>query len=283
MRSNQAFGSRLFEAGNVLLLLVVTLLCLLPFAYVIVSSFASTDSIIPKGFSLVTYEYIFSTGTFIKSLGISIYITVLGTFINLLFTTTMAYPLSRSTLLGRKPVLFLVMFTMLFSGGMIPAYFVVKWFGLINSLWALMIPNAISAFNLIILRNFFQQIPEGLEESAKIDGCTDFGIFFRIILPLSVPALATFGLFYAVTHWNSYVHAILYLNDNTKWPVQVLMRNIIILANSSIGDGNDFDVEIPPQPIKMAVIVVSTLPILLVYPFLQKHFAKGVLVGSIKG
>jgi len=146
-----------------------------------------------------------------------------------------------------------------------------------------MIPNAISAFNLLILRNFFQQIPEGLEESAKIDGCTDFGIFLRIILPLSIPALATFGLFYAVTHWNSYVHAVLYLNDNTKWPVQVLMRNIIILANSSIGDGNDFDVEIPPQPIKMAVIVVSTLPILVVYPFLQKHFAQGVLVGSIKG
>ena len=214
---------------------------------------------------------------------VSIYITVVGTFINLLMTSLMAYPLAKQTLRGRGPILLGVLFTMLFSGGLIPTYFVVKELHLTNTLWSLMIPSAISAFNLIVLKNFFQQIPDGLEDSAKIDGCNDVGVLFRIVLPLSMPAMATFSLFYAVAHWNQFFNAILYINDNTKWPIQVLLREIVILAQSRIGDTSMDDVEIQPLTIRMAVIVFATLPILVVYPFLQKHFAKGVMLGSVKG
>jgi putative aldouronate transport system permease protein len=214
---------------------------------------------------------------------VSIYITVVGTFINLLFTSLMAYPLAKTQLRGRQIILLGVLFTMLFGGGMIPTYFVVKALHLTNSLWALMIPSAISAFNLIVLKNFFQNIPDGLEDSARIDGCNDVGVLFRIVLPLSLPAMATFGLFYAVGHWNQFFNAILYINDNRMWPIQVLLREIVILAQSSIGDTTIDSADIQPLTIRMAVIVFATIPILMVYPFLQKHFAKGVMLGSVKG
>lgn len=179
----------------------------------------------------------------------------------------------------------MVVFTMLFSGGMIPSFLVVKELGLIDSLAALIVPTAINAFNLIIMRNFFQNLPDGLEESAKMDGCSDWGILLRIVIPLSMPAIATISLFYAVTYWNTYMTAILYLNDAAKWPVQVILRQIVILASGLAADTSGMDdfVRPPEQTVKMAVIVVATVPILLVYPFLQKHFAKGALLGSIKG
>lgn len=284
MIADKSLASRAFEWGNAAFLLLVGVITVLPFAYVVVSSFSLTDAIVPRGLSLDAYRYIFSTNKVFRGLLNSVYITVVGTLINLLFTSLMAYPLSRKSLRGRSWILVMVLFTMLFQGGMIPTYFVVKWFGLVNTYWSQMIPGAISAFNLIVLKNFFQQLPDGLEDSAKIDGATDWGVLLRIVLPLSLPALATFGLFYAVGHWNSYVQAVLYLNDAGKWPIQVLMRHMIILASSSIGDSSRFsEVNIPPQPVKMAVIVVSTIPIMLVYPFLQKHFAKGVMLGSVKG
>jgi putative aldouronate transport system permease protein len=157
---------------------------------------------------------------------------------------------------------------------------------LLNSYWSLMLPVAISAFNLIVLKSFFQQLPEGLEEAAKIDGCNDMRILWQIVVPLSLPAIATFSLFYAVNHWNLFFTAILYLNDNYKWPVQVWLRQIIILSQGGVGDSATFEESYaapPAQIIKMTVIIVSTLPILCVYPFLQKHFAKGVLIGSVKG
>jgi putative aldouronate transport system permease protein len=198
----------------------------------------------------------------------------------------MAYGLARRDLPGRNQIMFLVLFTMLFSGGMIPTFLVVKSMGLIDSYASLVVPTAINAFNLIIMRNFFQNLPDGLEESAKIDGAGDWGILFRIVIPLSMPAIATISLFYAVTYWNTYLQAILYLNDAAKWPVQIILRQIVILASGLTADtsgfGDDF-VRPPEQTVKMAVIVVATLPILIVYPFLQKHFAKGALLGSIKG
>jgi putative aldouronate transport system permease protein len=219
----------------------------------------------------------------LRSLGVSVYITVVGTLINLVFTSLMAYPLAKPHLRGRQVILLGVLFTMLFSGGLIPTYFVVKAVGLTNTLWSLMIPGAISGFNLIVLKNFFQSIPEGLEDSAKIDGCNDFGVLMRIVIPLSMPAMATFALFYAVGHWNTFFSAIIYINDNKLWPVQVLLREVVIMAQSRIGDTEMDEALIQPLTIRMAVIVFATLPILVVYPFLQKHFAKGVLLGSIKG
>ncbi|TBL78518.1 carbohydrate ABC transporter permease [Paenibacillus thalictri] len=276
---------RLVDCANLAFLSLVGVMTVLPFAYIVVSSFSATEALIPTVFTLDGYRYIFSTKTLLRGLGVSIYITVVGTLLNLLFTSLMAYPLARKTLVGRSPLLLLVLFTMLFSGGMIPTYFIVKGVGLIDSLWALMLPGAISAFNLIVLKNFFQQIPDGLEESAKIDGANDLQILTRIVLPLSLPAMATFSLFYAVGHWNAYFNAVLYLNDAAKWPVQVLLRQIVILSQGNIGDSTqmDQDAVIQPQSVKMAVVVISTIPIMLVYPFLQKHFAKGVLLGSVKG
>ncbi|VTR42953.1 maltose transporter permease [Actinobacillus pleuropneumoniae] len=203
----------------------------------------------------------------------------------MLLTCLMAYGLSRRDLDGRNFIMFMVLFTDAVQRGMIPTFLVVKEMGLIDTYAALIVPTAINAFNLIIMRNFFQNLPEGLEESAKIDGAGDWGILFRIVIPLSMPAIATISLFYAVTYWNTYMSAILYLNDAAKWPVQVILRQIVILASGLAADTSGMDefVRPPEQTVKMAVIVIATLPILCVYPFLQKHFAKGALLGSIKG
>lgn len=293
MRKYSSFWGQVFDISNVLLLTMLSLICILPFIYILAGSFSSSEAMLrtgfilfPTNFSLDGYRYIFSSGTILKSLWVSVYITVIGTATNLFFTCLMAYPLTRKDLDGRNMVMLMVLFTMIFSGGMIPTYLVVKATGLLDSMWSLIIPVAISAYNLIILKNFFQQIPSELDESAKMDGCNDIGILFRIILPLSGPALATFALFYAVGHWNSYFNAILYINDNAKWPIQVWLRQIVILSEGSIGDSEALDssfVMPPAEVIKMAVIVIATVPILIVYPFLQKHFAKGVLLGSVKG
>jgi len=272
---------------------ILGILTVLPFLYIIGNSFATEAEItersfflIPKVFSFSAYEYIFSSSTIFRSIGVSIFVTVAGTLVNLFFTLTMAYPLSRSDFWGRNVMMNMVIFSMLFGGGMIPTYLVIRGLGLLDSYWALMLPGAISAFNLIVVKNFFQQMPPGLEEAARIDGCSDLGVLWRIVLPLSKPVIATFALFYAVGHWNNFFSALLYISDSDKWPLQVMLRQIVLLSQASVGDMANMDpnfVQPPEQSIKMAVIVVGTIPILLVYPFLQKHFAKGVMLGSIKG
>lgn len=293
MVQDKSFGNKIFDIANAAVLGLLALVTVVPFIYVIAGSFATQAELLERGFllfptkfSLSAYDFIFSTSTLVRSLFVTIFITVVGTLINLVFTCLMAYPMARKDLDFRKPIQFMVIFTMLFSGGMIPTFLVVKHLHLIDTYWSLLLPGAISAFNLIIIRSFFQQLPEGLEESAKIDGASDPGILFRIVLPLSMPVLATFSLFYAVGHWNTFFNAVLYINDSTKWPIQVLLRQIVILSQGgSLGDTTAFEQDfVPPeQAVKMAVIVVSTIPILTVYPFLQKHFAKGVLLGSVKG
>ncbi|WP_159883753.1 carbohydrate ABC transporter permease [Paenibacillus puerhi] len=278
---------------NYTLLGLIALITILPFINVIAGSFTTVQElaqkqfvIIPTVFSLDAYRYIFSTNTIFRAMAVSIGVTGIGTLVSMVLTSLMAYGLSKREVVGRSQVMFLVMFTMLFSGGMIPTFLVVKAMGLIDSYWSLIIPGAINAFNLIIMRNFFSNLPDGLEESAKIDGCSDWGILLRIVIPLSMAAIATISLFYAVTYWNTYMQAVLYLNDSTKWPIQVILRQIVILASGISADTSGFDdsfITPPEQTVKMAVIVVATLPILLVYPFLQKHFAKGALLGSVKG
>lgn len=291
MVEDRTLGGRLFGAVNFTLLALIALITVLPFIHVVAGSFTTSAELavkkfvlIPTVWSLDAYKFIFSTNTIFKAMAVSVGVTVIGTLFSMFVTALMAYGLSRRDLDGRQVIMFLVVFTMLFNGGLIPTFLVVKSLGLIDSYAALILPSAISAFNLIILKNFFQNVPEGLEESAKIDGCSDWGILFRIVLPLSMPAIATISLFYAVTYWNTYLSAILYLDNSAKWPIQVLLRQIVVLA-SGMDYSSALDSEVPPpdQTIKMAVIVVATLPILLVYPFLQKHFAKGALLGSIKG
>ena len=244
--------------------------------------------IIPQDVTLDAYKYIFSSNKLVQSFGNSVFITVVGTIINLFFTVTFAYPLSKKYLRARGFLLNMVIFSMFFSGGMIPSYILISnWLGMKNSYWSVLIPGAISAYNLMIVKNFFQGIPQELEESAHIDGCNDLGTLIKIVLPLSLPVLATFGLFYAVGHWNAYFGAMIYMTGaREKWPLQVILREIIVMSTTSAGDMALMDpnfVEPPEQSIKMAVIVVATVPIMCVYPFLQKYFVKGVMVGALKG
>jgi putative aldouronate transport system permease protein len=282
MHHNQTFGEKIFEICNYILLGLIGLLTFLPFVYVIITSFSADTSGWPSDYNLDAYRYIFSTKTFVRSLGVSIYITLLGTALSLLTTALMAYSLSYKQLPGRSKIMLLVLFTMLFQGGLIPTYFVVKELNMIDSLWALMIPGLVSAFYLIILRDFFSSVPTELIESAKMDGAHEIVVLIKIVLPLSLPSLAAFGLFYAVGIWNQYFNAIMFINTPDKWPVQVLLRQIVVLASGGLGDGGE-SVAFYGESVKMAVIVVSTIPIMIVYPFLQKHFAKGALMGSVKG
>ena len=274
-----------------ILLTLIAVIMVIPFIYVIAASFATEAEIqtrpiffIPDSPTLDAYARIFDMndmGTRVfHSLLISVCVTAIGTFINLFFTTTMAYGLSRTNLIGKKPLLNMVLFTMVFGGGMIPLFLVVKGLGMYDTYAALILPGAISAYNMIIVRNFFIELPRELEEAASIDGCSDIGIFIKIALPLSLPCLATFGLFYAVGHWNNYFGALLYLEDSTKFPFQLVLRNIVMQTAETQTDPNAL---IPEDTLKMAVIVIGTVPILIVYPFLQKHFAAGVMVGAVKG
>ncbi|WP_062104484.1 carbohydrate ABC transporter permease [Bacillus niameyensis] len=286
------FGSKLFDSVNIIILIVIAFAMIFPFFYIFAVSFSSISDFLnndfllwPKKWVTDAYSYILSSDRFIRSILVTIYITVVGTLVNLFFTATMAYSLSRA-MIGQRAILLLVLFTMLFSAGMIPTYMVVKETGLINSIWALIIPVAVSPFNLIILRQFFLGIPDDLKEAALIDGAQELQIFWKIILPLSKPALAAFGLFYAVGHWNSYFSGVLYLSSPEKWPIQVILRQIVIVnePNAALG-ANEMVMEAlpPPETVQMAAILLATLPILVVYPFLQKHFAKGVMLGSVKG
>ena len=292
---NATIGSRVFDAFNYLFLTLVAFTTIFPFIYIIGASFATEYEIatrpmfiIPRDATINAYKFIFSSNKILQGFGNSIFITVVGTAINLFCTVTMAYAISKPRLRGRNFFLNLIIFSMFFSGGMIPGYIVVaNILNLKNTYWSVLLPGAISAYNLMIVKNFFQGIPQELEESASIDGCTDIGVLWKIVLPLSLPVLATFGLFYAVGHWNAYFGAMIYMTGaKEKWPLQVLLRELIIMSNGSAGDMANMDPEFvqpPEQSVKMAVIVVSTVPIMCVYPFLQKYFVKGVMVGALKG
>ena len=292
---NSTPGSIAFNIFNYVFVTLVAITTIIPFIYLVGASFATEYEIatrpmffIPQDVSTGAYEYIFSSSKIVRGFGNSALITVAGTLINLFFTVTMAYALSKPRLRGRNFFLNMVIISMFFSGGMIPGYIIVaNVLGLKNTYWSVLLPGAISAYNLMIVKNFFQGIPQELEESASIDGCNDLGILWKIVLPLSLPVLATFGLFYAVGHWNAYFGAMIYMKTaKEKWPLQVLLRELIIMSNGTAGDltnmADDF-VQPPEQSIKMAVIVVSTVPIMCVYPFLQKYFVKGVMVGALKG
>ncbi|GAA4487682.1 carbohydrate ABC transporter permease [Microbacterium panaciterrae] len=282
-------AGRVFDVFNVALLLLVGVVALVPFLYVLAGSFAteselSTRSFFlwPDTFSLKAYESILTSPAFVRAIVTTILVTVVGTAIQLLLTAAMAYPLSKANLPGGRVIMGLVVVTLVFGGGMIPTFLVVKDLGLLNTYWALVLPAAINPFSLIIIKNFFQQLPAELEESAKIDGANELQTLWRIILPLSKPVLATFALFYAVGIWNDFMSPLLYLNDSSMWTLQMFLRQVTVATDLSMVQGDMS--ELPPaQGIKFAVIVVATVPILLMYPFLQKHFAKGMLIGSVKG
>ncbi|KAF2418522.1 carbohydrate ABC transporter permease [Microbacterium sp. B35-30] len=282
-------AGRVFDVFNVVLLIAIGIVALVPFVYVLAGSFATEAELAtrsfflwPETFSLDAYEAIFTSPAFIRALITTIAVTAVGTAVQLALTATMAYPLSKANLPGGRVILSLIVFTMVFGGGMIPTFLVVKDLGLLNNYWALILPMAINPFSLIIIKNFFQQLPAELEESAKIDGANELQTLWNIVLPLSKPVLATFALFYAVGIWNDFMSPLLYLNDNSMWTLQMFLRQVTVATDLSVVEQDP--TQLPPaQGIKFAVIIVATLPIVLFYPFLQKHFAKGMLIGSVKG
>ncbi|BFT74739.1 carbohydrate ABC transporter permease [Paenibacillus sp. P36] len=270
-------------------ILVISLISVIfPFLYVVLTSFAPREEIVTRGFFLIphqwtinAYGYLMNSEQFVISFKNAVYITLVGTTVNMALTSLMAYGLSKSWLGGRRVLNFMVLFTMLFGGGIIPTYLVVKSLHLLNSYWALFLSGAIAPFHLIVLRSFFQNIPIELEESARIDGCGELRLFWQVILPLSLPAVATFTLFYAVQNWNAYFNAVMYLNDSDKWPLQVFLRQMMNEANGSM-ETMATTFQYSPA-VKMAAIVLTALPLLVGYPFMQKYFNKGMLMGSVKG
>ncbi|WP_163541014.1 carbohydrate ABC transporter permease [Occultella kanbiaonis] len=270
------------------------LLVLVPFLGIVSTSLASREAVtgaggfllIPDGVHWDAYTAVLSGGVVTRALMVSIGVTLVGTAVSLAFTSMLAYTLSaRTGTFGQRPMLMLVLLALLFGPGMIPSYLVVRELGLTDNYLALILPGAVAAFNVIIVRSFFLGLPAELLDSARIDGASEFTIFRKIVLPLSKAALAVIGLFYAVGYWNSFFNALLYINDNAMWPLQLVLRSYVV-DGASLGSGelsSMGDVFPPQQSIQMAILVISIVPILIVYPFLQKHFAKGVLTGAVKG
>lgn len=289
--NKRSIGSIIFDTANAIILLAMGIGAIIPFIYVVAASLTPQEELIkysfilyPRKLTFDAYKYVFSTNTIPKALMVSVFVTLVGTLLNLGATSLMAYPLAHTRIYGHKIFMLMVTVTLVFGGGMIPSYMLIKNLGLMDTYAAVLVPGAIGAFELILFKNFFQQIPAELEESAKIDGCNDLRILFTIILPLSKPLLATFGVMSAVGNWNAWFNYILYISDPKKWPVQVVLQMMVSSANAQIGDTAINQDYVPPQEIiKMCVIVIVTLPIMIVYPFLQKYFTKGMLVGSVKG
>lgn len=289
----QGFADRTFTVVNVTVLGIIALITFFPLYYVFVVSFTDPSEFIkggvilfPKKWSLVSYRYLLSTNAFLKAIGNSTFLATVGTAFSLLVTSGLSYALSRRRLQGRRIFLLLILLTTLFNPGIIPPYLLVRDLHLINSIWSLILPVLTSGWYVLLMKGFFDSIPSSLEEAARIDGCNDFSVWLRIILPLSLPSLAAFGLFYAVAYWNTFFTALLYINDFKKHPLQVLLQNMLIDASTAAGGSAAQELiseqRIPPETLKMAAVVIATVPILMVYPFLQKHFAKGAMVGSVK-
>ncbi|GAB2022166.1 carbohydrate ABC transporter permease [Pseudolactococcus yaeyamensis] len=291
-------GDKIFKIAVLIFVILSTLVVLYPLIYIISASVSNPEFVnsgemwlLPKGFTWDGYDTIFKNPDIWNGYKNTILYTLLGTFINLAVTLPCAYALSRPELYGKKYFLGFMMLTMFISGGLIPSYLLVKGLGMLNTIWALVIPSAASVYNIIVTRSFFEStIPREMEEAAIIDGANDFIVFFKIVLPLSMPIVAVMGLFYGVGHWNSYLPALIYLSDKTMYPLQMVLREILVLQDmSSNATANASTAELLHskqllvQVIKYGVMLVSTLPIVMVYPFLQRYFVKGVMVGSLKG
>lgn len=287
IRYRRSWGSRLFDWSNHLLLGASTLIVLIPLLYLLLSSIATNaeidrGAVIPTQYTLDAYRVALSTPLLMNGYAISLFITVVGTVISMTFTTMMAYALSKRDLPFRRFILFFVVMTMMINAGLIPYYLVVRGLGLLNSIWSLIIPSALSAFNVILMKNFFLTIPDDLEDAARLDGCNDLGVFVRIVLPLSKPALAAFSLFYAVGYWNSYFNAILFINDPAKMPLQVVLNQLLTVEQIPEQDIVRLSQLPYPFTLKAAAVVLSVIPVLLVYPWIQKYFTQGILMGSMK-
>lgn len=279
-----------FDYINPIVLFLISLLMILPIFNIVAQSLSSPTAIDsgkvlfwPIGLTGENYASVLREASIWKAFGISVWITVAGTLISLVMTTLLAYPLSRQEYKGKRFVLLLVLITMIFHAPLIPNYLLIRSLHLLNSLWALMLPGAISAFNLFIMRSFFLSLPNELIESARIDGAGELRTLWSIIVPLSKPVMATMCIIYSVGIWNNYSNALYYINDRNLLPLQVKLRELVITDSSSLTSTSVSDaLALSPEGLKMTIIVIATVPIMLVYPFLQKYFIKGMLIGSIK-
>ena len=286
-------GEKIFTVFNYPFITVLCLVMLYPFWHVVMQSFSSMEETLkggmflyPKGFNIDTYKSVFNNPQVFTGFGTSFMVTIVGTVLGTLLTAMTAYPLSKARLRGGKVMMVLVLFTMIFAAGMIPSFLLVQGLGLLDNRLALILPALVSAYNCIIMKNFFLSIPESLEESARIDGANDIRIFFSIIVPLSKATIATIALFMAVAYWNDYFSTVLYIRSSDKWALQAVLRNMLTntqqaMAQAGVNVINTSNTN--SETIKAGTIVISTVPILVVYPFVQKYFVTGVMIGGVKG
>ncbi|ANY76321.1 sugar ABC transporter permease [Paenibacillus ihbetae] len=291
----ESAGDRLFDIINYILLAIVLTIVLYPLIFVAVASISNPAAVVkgevwllPKEINFTGYEKVFANKEILNGYMNTILYTVAGTIVNVGMTILAAYPLSRKDFRGRNIFTALFVFTMFFSGGLIPTYLIVKDLGMTNTMWALIIPNAVAVWNIIIMRTFFQQsIPFEIQESAQMDGCGNLKILLKIILPLSMPILAVMTLFYSVAHWNSFFSALIYLTERDKYPLQLFLREILIQSNMQdmiqTSEESLAKTIMEAESIKYALVIVANLPILMLYPFLQRYFVKGMVIGAIKG
>ncbi|MGL5021282.1 MAG: carbohydrate ABC transporter permease [Mycoplasmatales bacterium] len=285
-------GEKIFIYVNLILLIIFSLTIILPILNIVALSFSSNAfiksgavSFIPKGFTLDSYNYLLQDSGIFQAFKISVIVTVVGTIFSMLITIFVSYPLSKPNLKYRKGILLFFVFTMMFSGGLVPSFILMNGLGLLNTIWVLILPGMFSAYNMLLVKNYMEGIPESLEESARIDGASDFVVFKKIILPLSKPVLATVGLFTAVGYWNSYFGGIMYITDPNLKPLQTKLYELVqasTLIWQLSAEQQQQLANISSSGIQSATILVATIPILCVYPFLQKHFVKGIVVGSEK-
>ena len=290
-KMRKSIGEKAFNVINVLFMLLISALMVMPIVNAFAISFSANAPAArgevgfwPINFTIDAYRYLKNFAIIGTGFQNSFFLLFCGTGINMFLTILTAYPLSRRRLKGRKIFMTGIIFTMMFGGGLIPSYLLIMNLKLLDSIWSLILPGAISAWNLIIMKNFFESLPMELIEAARVDGMSEPGIVLKIIIPLSMSAIATIALFYGVSHWNSYFSAAIYINDRAKWPLQLVLREIVVAAQMAQAQtGMDLALNVPVEPLKMAVIVVTTTPILCIYPFIQKYFVKGVIMGAIKG
>lgn len=289
----KSFGRLVFEAINTCFMIAMIIITLYPLLYVVFASLSNANEFLshtgillrPIGFDTISYRRAFEHPLILSSYWNTIVLVTVGTTINVILTAVGAYFMSRNNVLYKRQISMAIIFTMFFSGGLIPLYLTVKDLGLYNSFWALILPTAVNTFNLIVMKTGFEAIPESLEESARIDGAGHFTILFKLVMPLSLPTVAVIILYYGVAHWNAWFNASIFLNTAEKYPLQLVLRQILI-SNST--DAMTIGIDIGEQlaiseTIKYATIVIATLPILLIYPFLQKYFVKGIMIGAVKG
>ncbi len=290
----ETFGDRLFLTGIYIFLILVLLIILLPLMNILSSSFSHPSAVVagkvwlfPVDFSLAGYQAVFDNPNIILGFRNSILYTIAGTLVNVVLTIMIAYPLSRKTFYGRGLIMAVLVFTMLFDGGLIPYYLVVKALGLLNTPWAMILPGAVAVFQVIIARTFFQTtIPDDLYEAAEMDGCSDMRFITSVVIPLSKPIIAVMTLMYAVGHWNAYFQALIFLRDPNLFPLQIILREILVLNSVDPSMMSNVDQVLAlaglKEQLKYALIVVASVPVLIIYPFVQKHFTKGVMIGSLK-